>query len=89
MHFILKIKTFLVFFLFLKEINDEDENDIRKFMNPNPKQRRTLADIITEKLAEKKTAMTGNQNVKNIFFKRLFYHQFKSGDLLLKIIYLI
>lgn len=28
-------------------------------MNPNPAQRRTLADIISEKLAEKKTAMTG------------------------------
>ncbi|BFZ11088.1 hypothetical protein BsWGS_14127 [Bradybaena similaris] len=40
------------------EINDEDENDLRNFMNPNPAQRRTLADIISEKLAEKKTAMT-------------------------------
>ncbi|CAL1543727.1 unnamed protein product [Lymnaea stagnalis] len=40
------------------EINDEDEEDLRKFMNPNPKQRRTLADIICEKLAEKKTAMS-------------------------------
>ncbi|XP_005108239.1 bystin [Aplysia californica] len=40
------------------EINEEDEEDLRRFMNPNPKERRTLADIICEKLAEKKTAMT-------------------------------
>lgn len=40
------------------EINEEDEADLRRFMNPNPKERRTLADIISEKLAEKKTAMT-------------------------------
>ena len=33
--------------------------DLRRFMNPNPKERRTLGDIIAEKLAEKKTAMTG------------------------------
>ena len=31
-------------------------------MNPNPKQRRTLADIIAEKLEEKKTAMTGKSH---------------------------
>ncbi|XP_013072174.2 bystin-like [Biomphalaria glabrata] len=40
------------------EINDEDEEDLRKFMNPNPKQRKTLAEIISEKLAETKTAMS-------------------------------
>ncbi|GFN86888.1 cell adhesion complex protein bystin [Plakobranchus ocellatus] len=40
------------------EINEEDEDDLKRFMNPNPKQRRTLADIIAEKLEEKKTAMT-------------------------------
>lgn len=40
------------------EINEEDEADLRRFMNPNPKERRTLGDIINEKLAEKKTAVT-------------------------------
>jgi len=40
------------------DINEEDEIDLRRFMNPNPKERRTLGDIIAEKLAEKKTAMT-------------------------------
>jgi len=40
------------------EITVEDEADLRRFMNPNPKERRTIADIISEKLAEKKTMMT-------------------------------
>jgi len=42
----------------VNEIDEEDEADLRRFMNPNPKERRTIADIISEKLAEKKTQMT-------------------------------
>jgi len=40
------------------EIREEDEEDLKRFMNPNPEKRKTIADIISEKLAEKKTAMT-------------------------------
>lgn len=40
------------------EIKEEDEEDLKRFMNPNPEKRKTIADIINEKLAEKKTAMT-------------------------------
>ena len=38
-----------------QEINEEDEKALEKFMNKNPEPRKTLADIITEKLTEKKT----------------------------------
>jgi len=30
------------------DINEEDEEDLKRFMNPNPKERRTLADIIAK-----------------------------------------
>lgn len=36
-------------------INPEDERALESFMNPNPPVRRTLADIIMEKITEKKT----------------------------------
>ncbi|XP_015175462.1 PREDICTED: bystin [Polistes dominula] len=37
------------------DINEEDERALEKFMNKNPVPMRTLADIIMEKLTEKKT----------------------------------
>lgn len=39
------------------EINKEDEDAIEKFMNKNPGPRRTLADIILEKITEKQTEL--------------------------------
>ncbi|KAF5295048.1 hypothetical protein FQR65_LT10601 [Abscondita terminalis] len=39
------------------EINEEDEDAIEKFMNKNPEPRRTLADIILEKINEKQTEL--------------------------------
>ncbi|GJQ70057.1 putative bystin [Trypoxylus dichotomus] len=39
------------------EINKEDEEAILKFMNKNPGPRRTLADIILEKITEKQTEL--------------------------------
>ncbi|XP_060600528.1 bystin-like isoform X2 [Ruditapes philippinarum] len=49
------------------EVNDEDEEALAKFMSHNPPARRTLADIIQEKLTEKKTEiqsqMTDNASV--------------------------
>ncbi|CAF0845529.1 unnamed protein product [Didymodactylos carnosus] len=36
-------------------INEEDENILKQFMSVNPQQRKLLADIIQEKLTEKKT----------------------------------
>nr|CAG4640824.1 EOG090X058P [Eulimnadia texana] len=37
------------------EVNEEDERALEMFMNPNPAPKRTLADIIAEKLTEKQT----------------------------------
>nr|CAG4637754.1 EOG090X058P [Chydorus sphaericus] len=37
------------------EINEEDEKALAHFMNPNPVPRRTLADVIMEKITEKQT----------------------------------
>lgn len=39
------------------EINEEDEKAIEMFMNKNPAPRRTLADIIMEKITEKQTEL--------------------------------
>lgn len=39
------------------EINEEDEKAIEKFMSKNPTPRRTLADIIMEKITEKHTEL--------------------------------
>lgn len=39
------------------EINEEDEKAIEKFMSRNPAPRRTLADIILEKITEKQTEL--------------------------------
>ncbi|KAF5271358.1 hypothetical protein FQA39_LY08156 [Lamprigera yunnana] len=39
------------------EITEEDEGAIEKFMNKNPEPRRTLADIILEKINEKQTEL--------------------------------
>ncbi|GAB6032605.1 hypothetical protein CHUAL_011493 [Chamberlinius hualienensis] len=39
------------------DIDEEDENALALFMNPNPPARRTLADIIMEKITEKKTEL--------------------------------
>ncbi|KAK4879645.1 hypothetical protein RN001_007791 [Aquatica leii] len=39
------------------EINEEDEDAIKKFMNKNPAPRRTLADMIMEKINEKQTEL--------------------------------
>jgi len=39
------------------EVNEEDERAIERFMNRNPAPRRTLADIIMEKITEKQTEL--------------------------------
>lgn len=39
------------------EVNEEDEKAIEKFMSDNPAPRRTLADIIMEKITEKQTEL--------------------------------
>jgi len=39
----------------VQEVDPEDEEALTKFMSHNPPARRTLADIIQEKLTEKKT----------------------------------
>lgn len=39
------------------EIDEEDEKAIEKFMSKNPAPRRTLADIIMEKITEKQTEL--------------------------------
>lgn len=36
-------------------MDEEDEKALALFMNPNPAPRRTLADIIMEKITEKQT----------------------------------
>ena len=41
--------------VFSQEVDEADEQALRMFMCPNPTTRRTLADIITEKLTEKQT----------------------------------
>ncbi|KAH9514128.1 hypothetical protein Btru_030353 [Bulinus truncatus] len=67
------------------EINDEDEEDLRKFMNPNPKQRRTLAEIITEKLAETKTAMSeilSDVHIEEVIDETVKTHFIKIGEVL-------
>lgn len=47
-------------------IDPEEERQINQFMSSNPLERRTLADIIQEKLTEKRTEiqsqMSGNVN---------------------------
>ena len=40
---------------FLQNVDPEDEKALAMFMNPNPAPRRTLADIIMEKITEKQT----------------------------------
>lgn len=42
-------------YTFVQEINEEDERALALFMNPNPTPRKTLADIILEKITEKHT----------------------------------
>nr|CAG4650938.1 EOG090X058P [Simocephalus serrulatus]SVE94207.1 EOG090X058P [Simocephalus serrulatus] len=39
------------------QVDEEDEKALELFMNPNPAPRRTLADIILEKITEKQTEM--------------------------------
>jgi essential nuclear protein 1 len=41
----------------LQEVNDDDERALEMFMNHNPAPRRTLADIILEKITEKQTEL--------------------------------
>jgi essential nuclear protein 1 len=38
-------------------VNEEDERALEMFMNHNPAPRRTLADIILEKITEKQTEL--------------------------------
>lgn len=45
----------VLIFDFLKEITEEDEKALEKFMSANPAPRLTLADIIMEKITEKQT----------------------------------
>lgn len=39
-------------------IDEEDEEALKLFMNPNPKSRKTLADMIMDKITEKKTEVS-------------------------------
>jgi essential nuclear protein 1 len=41
----------------LQEVNEDDERALEMFMNHNPAPRRTLADIIMEKITEKQTEL--------------------------------
>lgn len=49
----------------LQEVNEEDEKALTKFMSQNPPARRTLADIIQEKLTEKKTEIQSQMTGKD------------------------
>lgn len=46
------------------EINEDDEKALEKFMSSNPGPRRTLGDILAEKLTEVKTHFTDDGSVK-------------------------
>ena len=50
-----------------QEVNDEDEQALEKFMSHNPPARRTLADIIQEKLTEKKTEIQSQMTGEVLF----------------------
>lgn len=39
----------------MQDVNEEDENALQAFMSDNPSVRRTLADIIQDKITEKQT----------------------------------
>lgn len=43
--------------LLLQEVDEDDERALEMFMNRNPAPRRTLADIILEKITEKQTEL--------------------------------
>jgi hypothetical protein len=43
--------------LLLQEVDEDDERALEMFMNHNPAPRRTLADIILEKITEKQTEL--------------------------------
>nr|CAG4647865.1 EOG090X058P [Moina brachiata]SVE92983.1 EOG090X058P [Moina brachiata] len=49
------------------EIDEADERALERFMNPNPEPRRTLADIIMEKITEKQTEIDTQFSDKNAF----------------------
>jgi len=44
-----------VYYLITQEVDEEDEKALALFMNTNPLPRKTLADIIMEKITEKQT----------------------------------
>ena len=57
------------FMCFTQEVDDADEQALRMFMCPNPTARRTLADIIMEKLTEKQTEIaTQLSGIRLLFF---------------------
>ena len=43
------------FLFFFKEVDEDDEKALQMFMSTEPTKHRTLADIIMEKITEKKT----------------------------------
>ena len=47
--------SFTLKYLFYQQIDAEDEKTLEKFMSSQPAERKTLADIIMEKINEKKT----------------------------------
>ena len=48
-----------------QEVDDDDEKALEKFMAPNAPARRTLADIIMEKLTEKQTEVASQMSGKH------------------------
>ena len=48
-------RTFTLKHLFYQQIDAEDEKTLETFMSSQPTERKTLADIIMEKINEKKT----------------------------------
>nr|CAG4636973.1 EOG090X058P [Ceriodaphnia reticulata]SVE72906.1 EOG090X058P [Ceriodaphnia reticulata] len=77
------------------QVDEEDEKALEMFMNPNPAPRRTLADIILEKITEKQTEIqTQFSEVESVKFQDLdprvkslyqgvasVLHRYRSGKL--------
>lgn len=55
-------------------MDEEDEKALELFMNPNPAPRRTLADIILEKITEKQTEMQSQfSEVEGILLTKVYF----------------
>lgn len=63
---IVETESFTISLSFVaQEVDEEDEKALTKFMSHNPPARRTLADIIQEKLTEKKTEIQSQMTGKS------------------------